>query len=256
MFDQKRQGATRQPHPNAPGLSGLQRRGHNKLNSDLFQRLYFSTSSRTALPDHTENQVGLRLAAQQSMKSFNQGLGYMKSEAPVPQKSHCTYSANFQQKGLEHVPVNNELRQLIATTSREGSAANKVIEGLASSSDTTNRASYGRYGEKKLLIERPSMIMPEQAIQVSRDAKFYESKSTFQRDFPLYDASSLRRSKAVQQSKSLDHLGQKSPGKLETSTSYQRGYGKEVGRYPGMPKVQSSCALSSSQYAAAFSGRL
>lgn len=254
MFDQKRQ-ATRQPHPNAPGRSGLQRSGHSNLNSDLFQKLYFSTSSRTALPDHTENQASLQLAAQPSMKSFNQGLGYMKSQAPVPQRSHCTYSANFQQKELDHVPVNNELRQLIAASSREGSAANKVIEGLQSSSDTTNRASYGRYGDKRLLSERPALIRPDQAIHISRDAKFYESKSTFQRDFPLYDASSFRRSKATRQSKSLDHLGQKSPGKLEDCTSYQRGYGKEAGGYPGMPKVGKSCALSSSQYAAAFSGR-
>jgi hypothetical protein len=257
MLEQKRQAPRAHPSTVALQESRLQRRGHSNLNAELFKKLYFSTSSKTAFPDHSANQSDLKEAAQPSMnemKALCQGAPRVQSQARAPQRSDCTYAHQYHQMPLDSAPVNNQLRELIAVSSRTGS--NKVVEGLSLSSVTTTRACYGSYGDKPARIEQAPIVKPEGYMRINSDARFLESKSVFQRDFRWqHDLQNINRK---ENGKSLDHLGGKQAGKFEDMTSYRREFGKDrPPRHPGLPKSQSVDALRAmrAREAAIFSGR-
>lgn len=264
MFNQKRQAAAApRVHPNScVGDNRLKRRGHGSLNSELFQKLYFSTSSKTALPDHTENKAALQQSVQPSMKSLNQGAGYVKSSLPAPQRSECTYSCEYKILPLDDAPVQKEMRQLIASKSRAGSSTNQVVEGLRLSSDTTTKAFYGSYGDKPARVDPAMFVKPDQNIRLSKDAKFMESKTVFQRDFKGHDEEVQRKFRlAASKCGAGDQLDSlKRRGKFDDMTSYKREFGKEpAARHPGaLSKSQSAAQVLQRARAwqeSAFSGR-
>jgi len=246
----------RLPHFNAQtGDSRLVRRGHGNLNAELFQKLYFSTSSKQALPDHKADDI--KQAVVPSMKVLHVGGGYMKSEAPVPMRSHCTYSHEYHKMPLDDAPVTRALRTLIASTSRAGSSTNQVVEGLSLSSDTTNKAYYGCYGDKPVHAEVATIVRPEGYIRINHDARFMESKTVFQRDYPLYSETLQNKGRQPPQKSADERYIIK--GKFDDMTSYKRGIGKDSpARYPGVGKSQSMGDLlqaAKNRQAAAFSGR-
>lgn len=263
MFKQRPKAIQPRVHPNSStGESRLVRRGHGSLNAELFQKLYFATSSKQALPDHTENQAELKLSAPTNMKSFNVPAKYVQSSAPSPQRSHCTYAHEYHSMPLDDAPVQREMRQLIASTSRQGSSTNQVIEGLSLSSATTNKAFYGQYGDKPAFSEPVQIVRPEGYIRLSAEARLGESRTVFQRDYPLYPEAMLRKAHGVAASKSADHLGVacRGPGRLDDMTSYKRVFGKDKPPgFPGAgPNSQSMGDLMNQARArqmAAFSGR-
>lgn len=250
-----------QQHPNAiSNESRLVRRGHNSLNADLFQKLYFSTSSRQALPDHHTNTADLALSVAPSMKTLQVGMGYVKSQAPPPMRSHCTYADQYQTLPLDDVSATREMRNIIASTSREGSSTNKVIEGLSLGSDTTCKAFYGQYGDIRVPVPVAQVIRPEGYIRVSNNAKFLESKTVFQRDYPLYSEDRQQKGRPNACDKGHDKMHHLK-GRFDDNTSYKREFGKDgpsQNRYPGATKSQSMGELMTAAKAkqmAAFSGR-
>lgn len=261
MLNQKRQAAAPRVHPNKlqDQVSRLKRRGHGSLNAELFQKLYFSTESRTALPDRGEN-AELKLPVQPSMKQFvaAQGAGYVKVEADAPKRSQCTYAREYHTMPLDAAPVLNELRGIIAQNSRTGSSTNQVVPGLSLSSATSNRAFYGSYGDKPVRAETIPAVLPECGIRINRDAKFMESKTVFQKDYKWHSQGS--RMNIPEPSTRLDSLANKNPGTFNGMTSYKRVFGDErAPRYPGLQKSQSVPAdalqAARARQAAAFSGR-
>jgi hypothetical protein len=223
MLQQKRPQGTREPHPNSQmtGESRLTRRGHASLSADVFQKLYFSTSSSAALPEHNKSEV--KDSNLPSMKSFNQGAGYHKSNFPGPQRDDCTYSGQFVKLPLDDAAVTKELRKIIASSSREGSSGNKVVEGLSLSSETTNKAAYGQ----ELRPNEPIKITkPEGGIRIRPDAQFLESKSVFQRDFRQYDLELQNKSRR-EMIRNASSLAVRSPNTFQEISSYKRAFGKD-----------------------------
>jgi len=265
MLDAKKPQGGIRIHPNTLALAGssLGRRGIGNLNAELYKKLYFATSSSSALPNHTVNQADLRSAANPSMKSLHQRAAPVQSQAPGAQRAHCTYSMEYQPLSLDGAPVLNELRHIIASNSRKGSEQNQVIEGLPFSSATTNKAFYGCYGDVPVRQEVATIVKPEPYMRINHQAKFLESKSCFQRDFRSHEDAGTNFNRRVVPAKSHDHLDNKTPGKVEDMTSYKRQFGRDrPPRYPGLMKSQSMPmdALSALQAqkareAAAFSGR-
>lgn len=254
MLNQKVKATVHKVHPNSDaGESRLKRRGHGDVNSEIFAKLYFSTSSRSALPDHAENPERLKQAAQISMKSFNQGRGYMKNTAPAPQRSMCTYASQYTTLPLDDAPVQKQMAQLIAQSSRQGS--NQVVEGLKIGSDTTAKAFYGQYGDKPMKVEPAVIFKPEGAININRNAQFLESKSVFQRDYRVIDPL-VQKKFQNEVAKRHDHI-QRYQGGFNDMTTYRRDVGKErIGRYAAVPKSQSAGDILQRERAlAAFSGR-
>lgn len=258
MLDQKAYKASApKVHPNSQtaGQSRLVRRGHQTLNADIFQKLYFSTSSGAACPNHGSAAVQ---AVQPSMKAFNQGAGYQKSAAPAPQRSDCTYHNNYKQQNLEGAPALKEMRQIIASTSRAGSSTNQVLEGLPLSSDTTSKAFYGAYGDRPYPIghvpERKHG--PEGLIRINSDAQFLESKSCFQRDFKQYDEE-LRNKSRPEMMKDRGVFASKSANKFDAVSSYKREFGKSRDPRHGLARSRSEGVVKSASqlHALAFSGR-
>jgi len=261
MFNQRRQAAAPRVHPNSStGDDRLKRRGHGSLNAELFKKLYFSTSSRQALPDHHTDTAALALSVAPSMKTLQVGMGYVKSQAPPPMRSHCTYADQYQTLPLDDVAVTKEMRNLIASTSREGSSTNKVIEGLKLGSNTTCKAFYGEYGDKLYAVPVEQQIRPEGYIRVSNNAKFMESKTVFQRDYPLYSEDRQQKGRPNACEKGHDKMHHLK-GRFDDNTSYKREFGKDgpsQNRYPGATKSQSMGELMTAAKArqvAAFSGR-
>jgi hypothetical protein len=259
MFNQKRQAAAPRVHPNNQnGESRLKRRGHGDLNAALLQKMYFATSSKNALPDHTMNQTTLIASAQPSMKSLHVGPGYVKSEVPLPQRSQCTHAREYQVLPLDDAPVQREMRQLIASSSRKGQG--QVVEGLRLSSETTTKAYYGSFGDKLVQSQPASFAKPDQNIRLDRDSKFMESKTCFQRAYQGYDEA-LQKQFRQPVTNGMGYVDSpiKRRGDFNDMTSYKREFGKEpIARYPGMPKSQSAADVllgARARQAAAFSGR-
>lgn len=257
MLNPKKQ-AQPKAHPGAVQLqaSRLTRRGLEGLNADLIQKFYFSTTSGGALPDHTQRPSEFKGAVGESMKGILPPV-YIKNEFDAPKRSACTYASQFKIHSLDDAPVNKELGHIIGKNSRTGSSSNQVVEGLSLGSDTTTKAYYGSYGYRPPRIDPPRIVMPEENIKLRPDAKFLESKTQFQRD---YRWKSMTQNQPC--AKSVDHLGQKSPGKFNDMTSYRREFGKDQkgkhGRYVDMlNRAQSMDALQAQRprQPAAYSGR-
>jgi hypothetical protein len=223
MLIQKRPQGIREPHINCQtsGESRLKRRGHGSHSADVLQKLYFSTSSSAALPEHNTSEV--ELSHLPSMKSFNQGAGYHKSELPGPRRSDCAYSAQFVSMPLDDVAATRELRGMIAASSMEGSSGNKVVEGLSLSSDTTNKAFYGKDRKR---AEPVQIVKPECAIRIRPDAQFLVSKSVFQRDFKEYNQELQQKSRR-EIIRNDGNFISRSPVSFEGVSSYKRAFGKD-----------------------------
>jgi len=258
MFNQKRQAAAPRVHPNSStGDDRLKRRGHSSLNSELFKKLYFCTSSRTALPDHTNDKVALQQSVQPSFKSLNQPV-YIKNSAPGAKRSECTHAREYKVHPLDDAPVQREMRQLIAQSSRSGSSTNQVVAGLRLSSDTTTKAFYGSYGDVPVRVDPAMFIPPMENIRLNRDAKFMESKTVFQRDFGGCSEEVQRKFRQDAAKSVADTTPLKRGGKFDDMTSYKREFGKEpTARNPGISHSQSAADIleRGRHQASAFSGR-
>lgn len=227
------------------------------MNADLFQKLYFSTSSGAGCPNHfnqSDYSSVVKQAVQPSMKAFNQGTtAPQKSRAPAPQRAHCTYATQYQEKPLDGAPVLNEMRHMIAATSRAGSSTNQVLEGLPLSSTTTTKAFYG----DRPRVDPPERKQgPEGLIRIRSDAAFLESKSCFQRDFKQYDEA-MRNNSRREMMENIGQLDMKNPNKFDAVSSYKRAFGKDRDSRHSPRRSRSVDALQAARdrQAAAFSGR-
>jgi hypothetical protein len=105
----------------------------------------------------------------------------------------------------------------------EGSAGNKVVEGLSLSSDTTNKAFYGKELKR---VEPAQIVKPECAIRIRPDAQFLVSKSSFQRDFKEYNKELLQKSRR-EIVRNDGALISRSPVSFEGVSSYKRAFCKD-----------------------------
>jgi len=169
------------PKINTSTLRDLER----SVPADVLERLFFPSASKESLRNHaTERPEEFKSAKPTSFKLINQpnGGGWKPSEVPAVNKSSCTYASQFQELPLDGAQVNRDLGKVFAQNANTGMQARTNQAKM--SDETTNRVNY----TKKERGNQLGACRPLCHVSTDPTAKFYESKTCFQRNFmPMSD---------------------------------------------------------------------
>jgi len=233
---------TKNARPGPAQATGYKPRAMD-LSPDILQKLYFSTSSSRASPDHfAVNAEDAKSARPASMKSISQpNLKWEASTAPSANRSNTTNAAEYNRKPLDAAPITRELGMLLAGDAYRGQG-NSNTRGQHLSSETTTKSCYlGKQSGGGVV----QPFKPETNTQIDPRAKFLESKTAFQRQFQEYDEEAVKRSRGkivIPANSAGSPSGGDAAIRAPNYTTYERDYirtktgQRSAGRVPALHK--------------------
>lgn len=163
-------------------------RGYEKLNKHIYRNIFYSTSSADSFRAPSEHSKSTPLlhaqargASVQSIHDHNRAGKFKPSQAPLYQRSMCSYTQQFVPRPLDGVAINKECYDLFkekcetATTSSSGAKFHD---------ETETGLSYQAYDENSMRSAIPPNFKPENAVHVSKENKLLVTISAQHREYP------------------------------------------------------------------------
>lgn len=195
----------------------------NNVSPDMLQKMFFSTTAKRANVDHFATHPDeAKNARPASFKGISIPAAgrWEPSRAGFASRNDCSYHRDFVELPLDAAPVTRALGQLLGEDAYKGSSAGSG--GMPIQKVTTSKAAFPQYdGSFKQL----GSYKPENPMHVNPEAKFYESKSAFQRQFPAYDQEDVKRGRAEMVNPRQGVLQ-----KAECAPVYMTAYSREFNR--------------------------
>jgi len=180
-------------HSASPVMPG----GHRGMAKEIMAEMFFSTSSRSALPDHVTGappkleqalRDGAKYRELRGRLAVTQPHGWKPSEVAKPSRVDCHYAREYVPRPLDNAPLDRDAARLQMEADRGGG---QFSTGQPLASETTTKQSYPAYPGAS--PPRPFLPAPVNLGRSSSGPEFLVRESSMKSDFPAHSKDVVRR---------------------------------------------------------------
>lgn len=203
----------------------------SSLSADAKRLLYYSTSTKDALPSHppvrTENFGQVHYVGQRDTDVCQ----YRVSRAPLCQRNQCSYTKDYVPLPLDHVAVNKELATIFAPVRH--AASTPAIGG----GTTSYEAEYVSYQDRAPQTQLPLLNNPWAATNTIPKASDHMlvTRSVFKHEYPVWDRATREPCPKVKSG--LGEIADFTRVLARKETSYQETFPVDERKYRGQPEA-------------------